>query len=65
MSWFELRCNTCGETLMPLVATLPNELLQPDYEQCKEQTGESNCECLEEFHRRHRGHDVKEVERAA
>lgn len=64
MIWLELRCNTCGETFMPLVATTPNELLRPDYDRCKEQAGESNADRLEAFHGEHRGHELEEVEKA-
>lgn len=73
MTYYQLRCETCQETHLPLMATEPGELLYPDYDRtcpCCGATARYDeihtgptmlLEGLECFHRKHRGHNLIEI----
>jgi hypothetical protein len=61
MTYYQLRCCTCGESFWPVVATNPNELLAPDFEQMKQQAGSVNADLFHEWFALHSGHDLQEI----
>ncbi len=60
MAYFYLYCETCKERFDPLLATSPDEMLYPDYED--EHGGTNNLESLRSFHEKHRGHSLEAME---
>lgn len=55
MSYYQLVCETHDEEFKPVLATSPEELLAPDYEDAAQESGRLNAERLEEFHQKHSG----------
>ena len=68
MTYYRLRCSTCGEQLEPVLATEPGELLQPHEESPRAHSamaaegamGSLLVRRLREFHDRHAGHILEE-----
>jgi hypothetical protein len=56
---YQLRCVTCDKCAS-VVTDKPGSLLFPDLDEVAKEAGERNARFLEEFHRDHRGHEVKE-----
>lgn len=54
--YYQLLCEECKEEFKPLLATSPNELLYPDYEESEKEGGVLNTESLRRFHEHHRHH---------
>ena len=61
MTYYQLCCTTCKETLKRLCATEPGELLDPDYEACENTAGWQNMEALQLFHDKRAGHGLVTV----
>ena len=59
--YYQLRCITCNETFKPVLATLPGELLVPDFEEAVEHAGTYGAEALRHFHSIHGDHYLEEV----
>ncbi len=59
---YMLKCATCNEQFLPLVATEPGELLFPHRNRCEEQIGELLTDKLFDWREEHEGHEVEEVE---
>jgi hypothetical protein len=59
LEYYYLYCETCKERFQPLLATSPEELLYPDYEDFH--GGTNNLESLRSFHERHRSHGLDAV----
>lgn len=68
MVYYALRCETCQETFKPLLATEPGELLCPIYDDTCPCCGGTrhkesmNMGQLEDFHHKHAGHNLVEVQ---
>jgi hypothetical protein len=58
VKYYVLRCVTCDETFPPLVATDPDELLCPEYDEITPMLAER----LSDFHNRHAGHQLRAVD---
>lgn len=63
-TYYQLHCATCDELFKPLVATSPEELLHPDYD--NPDSGGYNLELLMEslqtFHEAHGGHALEAID---
>jgi hypothetical protein len=59
--YYKLRCETCSVDFAPVLATSREELLSPDYDECRESVGFMNTEGLERFHSAHAGHALEAV----
>lgn len=57
-----LMCRGCLDIFKPLACTEPGELLSPDYEQAEETANHIILDHLSEFHAKHSGHHLIEVE---
>ena len=66
MTYYSLKCATCDERFMPLLATNPGELLaelDPEDEEVTATAGAVNIESLNRFKARHHGpgHELVEL----
>jgi hypothetical protein len=61
MTYYMLKCQTCKIAFRPLLASSPDELLFPDYDEVRDTCGNMNADNLERFHDEHEGHRLKAV----